>query len=679
MPPDIMAAPSVLTGGTTAGRALSAAGIGPPGNDPLAALFAALLAQSGGPTTSAGLALLKPKAGALPITDDTFADSRKDKTATDKSPDKTIRTALPVLPPPLLPISMRMPETKPILLPTAGVTAGQKTMDTASMPTSPSQETVSVKSSSELTLRKTPTDSPAASPTFPALLIPALSILAPPTPISAPIDPIATVPQGAVITATLPLLSLAGVNEPRAAVAAAPFVPKAQLEAPVVAANPALPSIGVSAIVSPTLLALPKTFAVTPVVIPELPPSDPLPVAATAGSVENVVVPTPTTPVYVAAPQGFAVKPETMTASVPNAPLEQAVATVPTAPLPTVVPALTALLGTLAPSNVVAPKSTEGKTATDGKITTDGVQATEGSFSILGARPVPSVPLGPAMPVNVPEKGLKSAGIPADNNTRTGAAPAQPLPTELTLQVIGKRSERREPGGDDAAATVLTGQAAPTGMETARTEAKPLTPADRAEMVRQIADGVGAMRLPTQPGKADQMTLQLHPKDWGQVQISVKITPGSQPGAVQTVTAHIIAETPQVKAALESQSGDLRQALRKAGLNLDKMTVTVQNKMNVTVQSAAAGAHAGTASGGHQGMNDGGFSKPPDQQTGMSNDPSSGMPSFAAFAGHSQGGRQGGQPSAPTAFYPRMEPDREELFEAQAPRRLPLGQVDMRA
>ena len=74
------------------------------------------------------------------------------------------------------------------------------------------------------------------------------------------------------------------------------------------------------------------------------------------------------------------------------------------------------------------------------------------------------------------------------------------------------------------------------------------------------------------------MTLQLHPKDWGQLQISVKVVPGIHPDAAQaqTVTAHIVAETPQVKAALENGSSDLRHALREAGLHLDRLTVTVQ-------------------------------------------------------------------------------------------------------
>ena len=159
------------------------------------------------------------------------------------------------------------------------------------------------------------------------------------------------------------------------------------------------------------------------------------------------------------------------------------------------------------------------------------------------------------------------------------------------------------------------------------------------------------------------------------------------PECVQAVTAHIVAESPQVKAALENHSGDLRQALREAGLHLDRISVTVQ--------SMDASAQAGTAtSGGHHGGNQGGADQgraaaafgeaPPDQKTGtldgtgMSGVSGNGMPSFAAHAG-SQGGRQGGQPPAYAAAYAPAEPEREEGSLLGASRQTASGQVDIRA
>ena len=656
MPPDIMAAPSALAAGTPAGRT---SGSSPPGNDPLAALFAALLAQSGGPTTSLALALPPPKSAVLPVTDQTTnktaTDPKKDNTATDK----TFLAALPTLPPPILPIQMqakgmRAMETKLMLPPTAGVTAGPKTMDTASALSSPSLKGTGAKPSGELILPPATAHLPVIPTTFPALLIPALTAPGLPAPATA-----------------LP-------NVSRAAVAAAPVVPQlsvvpqVRMEAStdLTTVLTAEVSLGVSApaLASP-VAALPKTFTA----LPELMPAAPITAAAKvdpikADSIKSAAAPVLSAPAtvpaaYVPAPHGFAVHAEALPASVPTASPEQTAATVAAAPSLPTLPALTTLLNIVAPSSVVVPKSTEGKTATDGTHATDSRQATDGLSSAIRPNSLP--------PVNMPEKGLKSAGAFADTNTRIPAAPAPTVSTEPALPVIGKRSEPRPAGDEDEVATALPQQAVPTSLEAGRTEAKPLTAAERAEMVRQVADGVGAMRLTAQPGKADQMTLQLHPKDWGQLQISVIVTPGSQSGAGQAVTAHIVTANPQVKAALENQGGDLRQALREAGLTLDKITVTVQ--------SAAANAQAGTASGGHHGMNDGGYSKPPDQGTGMSGDTNAGAPSFAAFAGHSQGGRQGGQPPVPGAVYPTMELEREELPEAQMLRRPTLGQVDMRA
>ena len=228
--------------------------------------------------------------------------------------------------------------------------------------------------------------------------------------------------------------------------------------------------------------------------------------------------------------------------------------------------------------------------------------------------------------------------------------------------------------------------------ETTLAKAAPLTAAERAEVVKQAAEGVGVMPLPSKPGATEQMTLQLHPKDWGQLQVSVTLAPGQSSSAVQTVTAHIVATSPQVKAALESGSGDLRHSLRDAGLHLDKMTITVQSA-GTTVQGAGTTDQTSAAlksahSGADPGTSGGAFSQAgPDQRApdpamtrmsanSNSADVGSGTGSFAASAGNPQGGRQG-NPTPPYLAY--QAADSEELFEAQAPRRLPLGQVDMRA
>lgn len=199
-------------------------------------------------------------------------------------------------------------------------------------------------------------------------------------------------------------------------------------------------------------------------------------------------------------------------------------------------------------------------------------------------------------------------------------------------------------------------------------------------MVRQVAEGVEAMPLPAKAGAPSQMTLQLHPKDWGQLQISVRIvsTPNSPGGPVQattqTVTAHVIAETPQVKAALENGAGDLRHALREAGLHLDRLTVTVQ--------STGASSQSGMASsGGHSQTNNGSGNFSQNLQShnndaGNGSSLNAGMSSFAGGAGDPQGRRQGQSPNSPATV---ITPEREDLSIPNAPRISARGQIDTRA
>ena len=294
--------------------------------------------------------------------------------------------------------------------------------------------------------------------------------------------------------------------------------------------------------------------------------------------------------------------------------------------------------------------------------------------------------------------GLKSAVVSADTITRSQPAPAKTLPADLGLQVIGRRSERRvENVGHDALPALSI--PVPAQAEAARTEAKPLSAADRAEVIRQAVDGVGALPLPAKAGTSEQMTLQLHPKEWGHLQVSVMVAPGPTAGAAQTVTAHIVAQNPQVKAALENQSGDLRQALREAGLHLDKISVTVQ-RMEAGAQAgmaASGGRHEASHGGADQGRAgqgmDGAFEEmTPNQKTGMSGETrmlettrtsegtrmseGTGMSSMAS--GGSSGGRHGGE-SPPSYRGAYITPELEDAAPMETARRSTTGQIDMRA
>ena len=585
MPPDIRTGPMTLAAGMPPGRASGLTPAGPPGSDPLAALFASLLAHSDGPPPAMGVAApsspkvaLKPNSlsppGLVP--------------AKDKAQENKPGTA-PLIPPPLLtPLQMRPFQMTPLLPPTAGMTVGQKTteqkttektMDTSLVPTSPSKKASEI--GGELPLQDTRIAVSGAVALFPILQI--ASLTPPVVPLAAPSQP----------TLASPLPPLQG--------------------APV--------AVGTLAML-PMLPMLPQVMSVAAV---QAPPALPLKVVT----------------------RGV----------------------------------------TMAKELTV----TDGLTAMDGKAATDGKTATDGEMLMVG---------------RTSKTGLKSAVVSADTITRSQSASAKTLPADLGLQVIGRRSERRvENVGHDALPALSI--PVPAQVEAARTEAKPLSAADRAEVIRQAADGVGALPLPAKAGTSEQMTLQLHPKEWGQLQVSVTVAPGPTAGAAQTVTAHIVAQNPQVKAALENQSGDLRQALREAGLHLDKISVTVQ-RMEAGAQAGMA-ASGGRHEAGHggadqgragQGM-DGAFEEmTPNQKTGMSGETrmlettrtsegtrmsegtgmsgalGNGMSSMAS--GGSSGGRHGGE-SPPSYRGAYITPELEDAAPMETARRSTTGQIDMRA
>ena len=231
---------------------------------------------------------------------------------------------------------------------------------------------------------------------------------------------------------------------------------------------------------------------------------------------------------------------------------------------------------------------------------------------------------------------------------------------------------------DGLLGTLSAGSAAPaTGA--AALAIKPLTPADHAALVRQAADGVGsAAVLPEKPGAAQQISVQLHPKDWGSLQVSVTVTPGTEAAPAKTVTAHIVAETPQVKAVLQSQTGALHEALRESGLHLEHLTVSVKSAPE-TVQPASPGASAGFSSDGFTpSQGQAGGSSQPDSQPGQPAGGNSLGSAFggAAFGAGSQNGRQG-QPT-PTVAPTPAEPEPEPIF-VRLPVRPVTGRIDTRA
>ncbi|MEO7720258.1 MAG: flagellar hook-length control protein FliK [Capsulimonas sp.] len=204
-------------------------------------------------------------------------------------------------------------------------------------------------------------------------------------------------------------------------------------------------------------------------------------------------------------------------------------------------------------------------------------------------------------------------------------------------------------GNDVTMTATLSGSE--TGKTAAMIQDQPATvqmPAqDRAAMITKVVDKIGEMTLDAKGTGGDKVTLQLHPQDWGQLNLTVTMTPkvDASGQTITVVTAHVAAENPVVKQALESHLSDLRRSLSEHGLKLDSMTVVVDAASTV---SAAAQSSGSGLNSDHRQSNDGGQSQPQNSQSsaqsgGFDGSGQNGR-AFADFgSGQFSGGRQGHQ------------------------------------
>ena len=211
------------------------------------------------------------------------------------------------------------------------------------------------------------------------------------------------------------------------------------------------------------------------------------------------------------------------------------------------------------------------------------VQATLTAVSTLVPAAASSEPvkLAPAKTAGkISALALKVAAGNADTSTRTLQGQTEVVSAKEVISAKEVVFAEKHAAEHEVATATNDGKSAllftlPV-TDTAKADAKPLTAGERAEVIKQAADGVGVMPLLAKPGATEQMSLQLHPKDWGRLEVSVAIVSGHEDGAAKTVTAHIVAETLQVKAALQSGAGALHEALRASGLHLEHLIVSVK-------------------------------------------------------------------------------------------------------
>lgn len=188
-----------------------------------------------------------------------------------------------------------------------------------------------------------------------------------------------------------------------------------------------------------------------------------------------------------------------------------------------------------------------------------------------------------------------------------------------------------------------------------------LSTADRVALVNQVASQVSAS--PLAPGN-NQVNVQLHPNDWGSVNVQVSITPSTQAGGNPLVTAHLVAESPSVKDALDSQMGELRKALEASGLHLQDAVVSVQ-AASAGTSSGATGSGADPGTRQHMGNWD----------TGGSQTPSGGQQGQGGFASFAGGGHDGGRSAS---YYPAAV-ETTESPEPTGSTAMASGRLDTRA
>ncbi len=537
---------------------------------------------------------------------------------------------------------------------------------------------------------------------------------------------------------TAPLLAMPAATAPVAAPEPASAAPLAQaaperavlvspsrLNTPALAPpSAALPGQATSAQLVPaqtvpgqTGLPLPRTWAISallqtapqPAPIPAAPiPAAPIPAAPIpAAPIPAAVTPAAVTPAGAGqAPPDLkavgllAVK--LMSATMPSATMPSA--TMPSATMPSAMAASIATTSAVrALPRVPSPVS----------LTSQALAAPLPSAlqeTIAGPMPLAAAQIVPAMTMTAATAALAVAAPQALEplNLSPAKAAAKFLPAALKPATRNADTSTRTPPGQEPVASAKAGApaaalepipekhveeqpslTADSGMnnapllpqtaasdQTVKAEAKPLSAGDRAEVVRQAADGVRAMPVAVKPGAPEQISVQLHPKDWGSLQVSVSVAPSQNAGAAKTVTAHIVAETPQIKAALQSGTGALHQALRASGLHLEHLTVSVKTAdvkapeiktLEVTPagQSASAGVTSGQSRSGTSG-------------TGYEQPASAGSGTNGFGSGFGTGGSQSNRQGQPPFIRPSPEPEGDDA-PAASTLRPAAGRIDTHA
>jgi flagellar hook-length control protein FliK len=197
--------------------------------------------------------------------------------------------------------------------------------------------------------------------------------------------------------------------------------------------------------------------------------------------------------------------------------------------------------------------------------------------------------------------------------------------------------------------------------------------------MQQMADKIDTLRVTAAAGGQQKAQIQLHPKEWGQLNLSVTMTPIIAADGTKTnqISAQVVAQSSSVKAALDQHLPELKRSMEASGLKVESLSVTVQ-AINTAAQSGST-AGGGNFSEHHGGQNwdQSGSQSAPTSSGGGSFDGGN-QSSFAAFSGGDFGGRQGSQhsPYSPAAA---LESSEAALVSSVAKQAARAGGVDLRA
>jgi flagellar hook-length control protein FliK len=131
---------------------------------------------------------------------------------------------------------------------------------------------------------------------------------------------------------------------------------------------------------------------------------------------------------------------------------------------------------------------------------------------------------------------------------------------ELSIQSLGDKRGITQSGAVDSS-VVRTSREATRGEERAR-------PVVRAQIASQLEKVENALKEVAKSKDGKTISVRLDPPDLGTVKVDVTIKDGG-------LHARLMAESSQVVSVLKERAGDLQQALRKLGLDVDTVTVAV--------------------------------------------------------------------------------------------------------